>query len=263
MDQTVITSRDNERLKNARRVRDGRDRDRIFVEGIRLFEEAVRSDLAIERVFVTPETAPRIRDLLKATGAAEIVQVTDQVFASVADTVRSQGVAAIAARPQNGREQLEPIAGAPLLLLLHEINNPSNLGAVLRTAEAAGATGAICTSGSADPFSAKALRSAMGSAFRLPIWTGATFADVIEWARAAQIRTIATDVTGGKSYLEADLVHPTMIVMGSEAHGLSKVELDLVDEVVVIPMASKVESLNLAVAAGVLLFEARRQRDEA
>ena len=135
-----------------------------------------------------------------------------------------------------------------------------NVGAILRTAEAAGATGVITTRNTSDPFSPKALRGAMGSAFRLPIWSGPTFDELIQWCRGRRIVTFASEVEGRTSYAEIDWTGPCALLLGPESTGLTDEELKNADRGVRIPMKGDVESLNVSVAAGILLFEAARQR---
>ena len=147
-----------------------------------------------------------------------------------------------------------------MFLFLKEINNPSNLGAIVRTAEAAGAIGVIVSKGSADVFSPKALRSAMGSSFRLPVWENAEFSEVLGWAKVHDLVTVAADILGTSSYTDIDWRIPSLLIFGSEAHGLGELELAAIDKTVLIPMENGVESLNLAVSAGIILFEARRQK---
>ena len=257
-----ITSRDNLRVKDARQVRDGKQRDRIFVEGARLLEELVRSQVRIDCLFISDDGFERAPELIETSGAGEIYRLTDSVFQSISDTVTSQGLVAIAERPTEMRSSIEKrllTSSAPIVVFLHQTNNPSNLGAVIRTAEAAGAAGVIVSAGSADAFSPKAVRAAMGSSFRLPIWTDVELDEALEWAVRNDLRTVATEAAATKSYSDLDWTQPHMILLGSEAHGLPDAELQKVDERVFIPMEEPVESLNLAVACGVFLFEARRQ----
>jgi TrmH family RNA methyltransferase len=148
----------------------------------------------------------------------------------------------------------------PLLVVLHQINNPVNVGAILRTSEAAGAAGVIATKNTSDPFSPKSLRGAMGSAFRLPIWSGPTYAEMIDWCRERGIATICADVDASTAYTEIDWTRPSALILGPESTGLAPEELELADQRVSIPMKGMAESLNVAVAGGVLLFEAARQR---
>jgi TrmH family RNA methyltransferase len=257
-----ITSRDNEQLKDARRVRDGKVRDRIFIEGVRLVEEAVRSGATIDRLFVSDTGAERNGELIREAGAREVFQLSDAAFQSIADTVTSQGVVALAERPAGGRAAIEErlsTTSVPVVVFLYETNNPSNLGAVIRTAEAAGVAGVIVSTGSADAFSPKAVRAAMGSSFRLPVWTDVDIGEAIGWAAGNKLQTIATTPAATTAHTDVDWTLPSMLLLGSEAHGLPESELRLVDDRIVIEMDKSVESLNLAVACGVILFEARRQ----
>ena len=143
---------------------------------------------------------------------------------------------------------------------MHGINNPANAGAILRTAEAAGATGAVTTHGSTDLFSPKALRGAMGSSFRLPLWTGAEFSEALSWCAERGIRTVSADAVAGRSHTEIDWTRARALIVGAEATGLDAGEIAAADEAVRIPMRPPVESLNLAVATAVVLYEAARQR---
>ncbi|MEO8041275.1 MAG: RNA methyltransferase [Acidobacteriota bacterium] len=258
-----IASRDNEYLKEARRVRDGKQRDKIFIEGVRLIEEAVLSGVTIDRLFVSDSASERSGSLVNEGGTRETFQLTDAAFRSIADTVTSQGVVALAERPAGGRNAIEErlaTSSMPLVAFLYETNNPSNLGAVIRTAEAAGAAGVIVSTGSADAFSPKALRAAMGSSFRSPVWTDVNLGEAIEWAADNDLQTIATTPTATTVHTDVDWTRRSMILFGSEAHGLPESELRSVDDQILISMDRSVESLNLAVACGVILFEARRQK---
>ncbi len=258
-----ITSRDNDRLKEARRIRDGKESGKIFVEGVRLVEEAVRSGIPLGDMFIDSDVRSRLVDLIGSAQCESIYELAGPAFQSIRGTVNSQGIIAIAERPVATFETLFSSLSSvtiPFVVFLHGINNPSNLGAVIRTAEAAGVDGVIVSSGSADAFSAKALRSAMGSSFRLPIVSDATFEATLAFAERNGLCVIGTDVTANLPYTEFNWRRPTMLVIGSEAHGLTVAELERIAELVVIPMEPEVESLNLAVACGVVLFEARRQR---
>jgi RNA methyltransferase, TrmH family len=261
-DIPTISSKDNARLKFARAVRDGREQSAIFVEGARLVTELLRSSLNPISIFISEDAQEKngelVDDVARASGA-EIHLVVSKVFESIVDTDTSQGIIVIADRPKV-RDLRTEVAKFGLLVYLSKINNPSNLGAVLRTAEAAGASGVIMSPGSTDAYSPKSLRASMGSAFRLPIFASIGLEDAIDIVHRRGIRTIAADVNGRLSYTEADWRGGSMLILGSEAHGLEEVELKLVDQTIVIPMENGVESLNLAVSAGIIMFEAKRQR---
>jgi TrmH family RNA methyltransferase len=260
-----ITSRDNSLLRHARAVRDGKIDDSIFVEGLRLAEEAFSSGLIIDGVIYSEEITRKERAalLIEKLGAAghKLASVSEKLLESISYTRTPQGIVVLASRPANDESTFKAKqAGSPLLVILHGINNPVNVGAILRTAEAAGVIGAIATANTADPFSPKALRGAMGSAFRLPIWMGASFAEVIAWCVERGVRTVGAAAKGSKSFTEIDWRSPCALIVGAESTGLLPDELAAADEAVRIPMAGSVESLNVAVAAGIILYEAGRQR---
>lgn len=259
-----ITSRDNQRLVMARKVRGGNEDGRIFIEGKRLAAEALRSGIEIDECYF--KSGFDDNDLLYAVAdkAERAFELSAKLFDSIADTKNPQGIILIAKRPEGGQARIEERlrstdAELPVVLFLKEINNPANLGAILRTAEAAGVAGLIVSHNATDVYSPKALRAAMGASFRVPIWDGVTFDVAIAWARGCGLTTVAADISGGTSYADADWSNPAMLIFGSEAHGLSVEELASVDQKIIIPMADGVESLNLAVSAGIIMFEARRQ----
>jgi TrmH family RNA methyltransferase len=260
----TINSRRNPLAQRARAVRDGREKGLVFVEGVRLCEEALRASMEFEAVLHTRALAEdgrgaalveRLREVCRNTQA-----VSEDVLESVSDTKTPQGVVALAQRPPDGRETIERAAGVPLVVVMHRANNPSNAGAVLRVAEAAGATGVILTEGSTDPLSPKSLRGSMGSAFRLPLWTGPTLEEALQWCAARGVVTVATAAGAASLHTEIDWTTPRAVVLGPEAGGLSDEEVRAADEAVRIPMREPVESLNLATALAVVLYEAARQR---
>ena len=258
-----ITSRDNRRLVHARKVRDGKVPEQIFIEGRRLIDEALSSDVDIVECLVAD--CFRNREMLDAIAkrTSAIVEIPDKIFGSIADTNQPQGIILIAKRPKFSSGSIESRLGSaalPIVIFLKEIRNPSNLGAVLRAAEAAGVVGVIVSTNSADVYSPKALRAAMGSSFRLPIWEEADFDEILRWAQTAKLTTTAAAAAAAdNNYTDIDWKTPRLLVFGSEAHGLSRPELERIDEEVTIPMEDGVESLNLAVSAGIILFEAKRQ----
>ncbi|MEP6848387.1 MAG: RNA methyltransferase [Acidobacteriota bacterium] len=261
-----INSRDNAKLKLARRVRDGREPELMFVEGTRLCTEALRSPLAFTDCFIAQEFADENGEAIDAiaNACASIHRVRDDLFKTIADTDSPQGIALVCQRPLSHREAFERAFSGqrttlPTVVLLHKVNNPSNLGAILRVAEAAGAGGVIISRNSADPFSPKAIRSSMGSAFRLPIWRDVEMEEGIDWGRNQGMITTAADIAGDMFYNDIDWKSPRLLIFGSESHGLSGAEKESVEDLIAIPMSSMVESLNLAVSAGVILFEAKRQ----
>jgi RNA methyltransferase, TrmH family len=265
MTMLKITSKDNSLLRDARAVRDGKIDDLIFVEGLRLCEEALQSGLTLDAVIVSEELASKDKAVelvaALATKAKRSAAVSEKLLETVSYTKTPQGIVVLAARPQLTADDFAARqAQRALIVVMHRLNNPVNVGAILRTAEAAGATGAIATRETSDPFSPKSLRGAMGSAFRLPVWPGPNYEEVIEWCAARGIKTICADAHAARSYEEVDWNAPAALIVGPESNGLSPEEIALASEAVKIPMRGSAESLNVAVAAGVLLYEAARQR---
>lgn len=265
MSESVITSRDNSRVRHARKARDGKIPDEIFIEGVRLCEQAAHANLDIIDVLHTEHAKAdeRARRVLSDVEKrfADAVVVTESVFASLSDTKTPQGIAMLATRPASNASGFErSLKDTPLIVILHKLNNPSNAGAILRAAEGAGATGVIATDGTTDLFSPKALRGAMGSSFRLPIWSGPQLHTALSWCRDHGVRTICADAQAERAYTEFDWAVACAVVVGPEANGLTASELSLSDESLRIPMRDTVESLNVAIATAVMLYEAARQR---
>ncbi len=264
MSRETITSRKNAHVRRARDARDGRVEGAVFVEGVRLCEEALRASVVFELVLHTraleadERGAALLARLREVCG--ETYAVADDVLESVSDTKTPQGVLALARRPSTGRGAVERAGGVPLVVVMHKSNNPSNAGAMLRVAEAAGATAVISTRGSTDLLSPKALRGSMGSAFRLPLWAGPTLEEALRWCAERGIRTVATAADAARAHTEVDWTTPRAVLVGPEAGGLTHEELKSADEAVRIPMREPVESLNVAVALAVVLYEAARQR---
>lgn len=261
-----ITSRDNEKIKHALRVRGGKEPAVIFIEGKRLAMEALDSGIGLEYAFISSDLLAREgEDELKRAltdSGAPVYDLPNKLFGSIADTESPQGIILIGQRPTAGLG--EAFASSrhielPVVLLLSRVNNPANLGAILRTAEAAGVRSVITSAGSADAFSPKALRASMGSAFRLRVVEKADEHQVIADARRAGFRVSGTTADGASSHTAIDWKQKRLLIFGSEASGLSPELEAALDERIAIEMEKPVESLNLAVSAGVILFEARRQ----
>jgi len=258
----IIRSRTNAFFKRIARLKERGAADLALIEGTRLLYEALDAGVGIREGAVSTRVlaSPRGRDLvteLEKRGAP-ISVLDDGLFQAISEVETSQGVLALAERPAFEEEAL--FRSPPLILVAVGIQNPGNLGGLLRTAEAAGATGAILTEGTADAFSWKALRGSMGSAFRLPQVAGLGARQALELLRSHKVSTVAAYATASVRYDEADLRGPSAFLFGNEGSGLPPEVMQAADRRVGIPMQGAVESLNVGVAAGILLFEAARQR---
>lgn len=231
----------------------------IGIEGPHLVNEALRSGLEVAAVLVSTSGEHFLEQFSSLLGPApRRLKTTDRLFASVADTRAPQGVAALV-RPR--RVQFDDlIGGIPLLVVLVAVQDPGNVGTILRSAEAFDATGALICPGTAHPFAPKVLRASAGSALRLPILTGASPSVLLAQLRVAGIRSYAATLVGGVAPADADLRAPAALFIGNEGAGLPREVEHSADARILIPLAAGVESLNAAVAASVLLYEAARQR---
>ena len=260
----LITSSANEQVKWARRVRDGKEPSLIFVEGEQLSRECLNSKTKVLAAFYRENNEPKLRALLLTLRRRDCpLYATDpQLFRSLSDTVNSQGIFLIAQRPSGDLNQiLENLSKVPALLVtLDRIQDPGNAGTIVRTAEAAGATGLVSLTGSVDALSPKSLRASMGSAFRLPVVGGLPPEIAIERFRQHRMRTVGTSREAESDYTDLDWSGPTAVFFGNEASGLSPGILAQCDVTVKVPLAAGVESLNVGAAAAVVLFEAARQR---
>jgi TrmH family RNA methyltransferase len=244
-----------QRLRRLARQRSYREAERAFViEGVKLVEEALAEGVAVDEVFTSVAG-----DLERyAEAGASPYLVDGDVLDRVLDTVSSQGVAAIAPRQPAALDDAL-LGGAPLLVLVG-LNDPGNAGTLLRAAEAAGCGAVVFCEGSVDPFAPKCVRASAGSIFRVPVASEGEAGRVLEWLGDRSVRRLGTSAHGGVAYDAAALHGPFALVLGSEARGLPPEVEASIDDLVHIPMAGRAESLNVAVAGAVVLFEAARQR---
>jgi TrmH family RNA methyltransferase len=257
-----IASRTNPRVKQLRAAFAGHARlsgGLVAIEGEHLLFEAMRSGLAFKTIFLSqsrtaPEWAPR---------SVERVELTDDVFASVVDTQSPQGIAALLVPPAWGMEDGFRTGRSPLLLIAAGLQDPGNLGTLIRSAEAFGATAILTTPGTVSEWNQKALRASAGSVFRLPV-VGVTFAEVgaLKSRGLHLFAAVADDPVAEKTLpvAEANLIEPCALMIGNEGAGLSEELLALTDTRITIPTPGRIESLNAAIAGSLLLYEASRQR---
>jgi TrmH family RNA methyltransferase len=261
----TLSSRRHPIVSEYRALRKARERHvtDVLLDGVHVIEEAVAANIPIRHVALVAELLDRNRavaslvDTLRARGT-ELAIATRTVIDASSPVRTSSGIVAIARRPADSIDRV--LARSPALVIIAAgIQDPGNLGAIVRAAEAGGATGLI-VSGGADPFGWKALRGAMGSAFRMPIGVLDDPREAIRLLRQRHVRVLASSPRGKRSLFETTLTGPTAIAVGGEGAGLDSDVLSLADDVFAIPMAPPVESLNVAVAAALAVYEACRQR---
>lgn len=230
----------------------------FLLEGPQAAREALayRPDTLVE-VFATPAAIERHPDLRDAAGEAglEVVYTTEAVLDAMADTVTPQGIIAVARQSPTSLKDV--FAPSPrLIAICEEVRDPGNLGTIIRAADAAGADAVVLTGRTVDPYNPKVVRATTGSLFHLPVAVGAELPAVVERAHATGLRVIAADV-GGADFLarRAELAEPTAWLFGNEARGLEDDALALADLSLRLPIYGRAESLNLATAASVCLYE--------
>jgi TrmH family RNA methyltransferase len=265
-----ITSRQNPLVKRFRRVRSGAEAHLILLEGVRLVEEALDSGAHFESVAFTSDLESTDRGLALKDALQHVpcrgAELSKQVMDYMSDTETPQGIAALAVRPHFTIEQVfdrEP----QLIIIADGLQDPGNIGAIVRTAEAAGATGLLATAGTASPYSPKALRASMGSALRLPIATSQTPEGIVKACSDSGVTILASNPARPESprsnsvtYTDADFRAGVAVVIGSEGSGIPSHALADAGKFLHIPMSPSVESLNVASSTAILLYEAARQR---
>lgn len=266
----MITSASNQRVKQIvqwqTRAKARREDDIFLAEGLKMYEEAPRE--LIREVYLTDtflrnlrgrreHAAINIEEKLESTGYE---LVSEEVFARMSDTRTPQGILAVLKRPVYELGQMLD-TDRPLLVLLEDLQDPGNLGTILRTGEGAGITGVIMSEITVDIFNPKTIRSTMGSIYRVPFLYVENLAETIEALRKKGIRVYAAHLRGQDYYSGFSFAEGTAFLIGNEANGLRRETADLADNYLKIPMEGQVESLNAAIAASLLVYEAHRQRN--
>ncbi len=269
----MITSLTNPKIKRLLQLKKKskfREEEDVFVaEGGRMFlelpEEAVL-ELYVTEAFLTAAKPSCGQDFQREDLTERLKQfpnryetVSEEVFAKISDTVTPQGVLAVVKRMHYRTEDL--LADSrPLLLMIEDLQDPGNLGTMFRTAEAAGVSGILMSRDTVDIYNPKTVRSTMGSIFRMPFLYADSLKETIDELKRRGITVYAAALRHSVSYTEADYGKGCAILIGNEGKGLKRETIEAASRAVSIPMQGKVESLNAAVSAAVLLYEARRQR---
>lgn len=264
----MITSTSNPRVKQVAqwqaKAKERRDAGIFLAEGFKMYEEAPEGQ--VREVYVSKEALEKIKadsgmrsleEKLERTGYEA---VASEAFLKMSDTQTPQGILCVMKRRQHGLEQMLA-APCPLLVILENLKDPGNLGTIIRTAEGAGVTGVILGAGTVDIYNPKTIRATMGSIYRVPFAYAEDLTGVVGRLRDGGIRTYAAKLDGQKYYDHFSFRQGTAFLIGSESSGLTKGLAAAADDYLKIPMTGRVESLNAAVAASLLMYEARRQRE--
>lgn len=256
----MINSTSNKQIKNLvqllTKAKARREQGLFVAEGVRMYRETPKDRLVKTYVSESFYEKEENRALLEG---AEPEIVTDRVFASTSDTKTPQGILCVIRQREYTLSQMLRKEN-PMLMLLEDIQDPGNLGTIFRTGEAAGAAGIIMSSGTADIYNPKTIRSTMGSIYRMPFLYVKDFAPVLEQLGKRGIRTYAAHLQGSGEYTAQDYRKGCAFLIGNEGKGLTKELAQSADARIKISMSGEVESLNAAVSAAVLMFEAKRQR---
>jgi len=266
----TITSLQNPRVKEAAKLRDRKGREqqgRILIEGLREIGRALDAGLEITEAFVceplcTESAAAEVLSQLRERKKVSLLSVSEQVMGKLSFGDRKEGLIAIAQPPQRSLRDLTAIvkkSKLPLIAIVEGVEKPGNLGAILRTADAAGVSGLVVAGGGTDLYNPNAIRASLGAIFTVPV-CAATSEETLTWLREKKLRVFATRVEATQNYVNADFTGPTAIVLGSEAQGLSSLWAGHHITPISLPMLGSVDSLNLSATAAILFYEALRQR---
>jgi TrmH family RNA methyltransferase len=261
----VVTSAANPRIRAAIALRDRRERDRTsltLIDGAREVRCAFDAGVIATDVFLCEPRlaggdARAVLDRIAAAGT-RVTSVSEAVLAKLAFGERADGIVAIVAIPPLDLVNLT-LAADPLVVVIEGVEKPGNIGAVLRSADGAGVDALILADARTDPFNPNAIRASAGTVFSVPLAV-ATTEVVVPWLRARGLRVVAARPDADRLYTEIDLTGPIAIALGTETEGLTSAWAGAGFEAVRLPMLGVADSLNVSVSAGILLYEARRQR---
>ena len=258
----TITSKDNELIKHIRKLKDKKYRDEsneYVVEGVKLVEEAVKENAKIKQIIVCEDTTRTYEiptHIMLEIAKYECISVSDKIFNIITQVTNPQGIMAIIEKnAQNAKIDYTQ----DIIVVLDDVQDPGNLGTILRTVDSIGLNQIIVSKGTADAFNSKVVRSTMGAIFRIKIIEVENLAQAIKEMRKHHFKLMVTSLQTKNSIYDIDF-YKKIIVIGNEANGVSKEIQDMADEKAKIPMFGRTESLNASVAAGVVMYEYVRQK---
>lgn len=257
----VITSKDNEFVKHVKKLKEKKYREEygeFIVEGIKMLQEAISEQAKIKQIVVCEDcknSGGIPQDLLYEIAKYDCVYVNEKVFTQMTDVSNPQGILAII--DKSGNKEAEIDFKADLILVLDNIQDPGNMGTILRTADSINLKQILVSKGSSDVYNPKVVRSTMGAIFRVKVIECENLVKTIKELKKHKINVLATDLKTDKSIYDVDY-KKSAVVIGNEANGVSSESLEVVDQRIKIPMLGKTESLNAAVATSIILYEAKR-----
>lgn len=259
----LITSKDNEFIKHLKKLKEKKYREEyseFIVEGIKMIQEAIDEGAEIKHIIICDDCKTQgsfSSEFLYEIAKYNCVYVTEKIFSGITDVMNPQGILAVIDK-KNKSDDID--YNANLFLILDDIQDPGNMGTILRTADSINLKQIIVSKGTADCYNPKVVRSTMGAIFRVNVIECEDLKKIIKEMKKRKIKVYATDLATNKSIYDADY-KKSAIVIGNEANGVSKEILELADEKIKIPMTGKTESLNAAVATGIILYEAVRKNN--
>lgn len=258
----VITSKDNEKVKQIRKLKEKKQRDLeglFIIEGIKLIQEAIQENAEIDTIVVCEDCMKDDKiqqQLLYEIAKYECIYVSEKVFNLMTDVTNPQGILAVV-KKENQESEIN--YKEDILVVLDGIQDPGNLGAILRTIDSANLSQIVLSKNSADPYNPKVVRSTMGAIFRINIIESENLITTLKDAKKHKFEILATSLEDSKSIYEIDY-KKKVIVIGNEANGVSKEVLDIAEQKIKIPMLGKTESLNASVATGIVVYEYVRRK---
>lgn len=258
----TITSKDNELIKHIRKLKDKKYRDEsneYIVEGVKLVEEAVKENAKIKQIIVCEDTTRTYEiptHIMLEIARYECISVSDKIFNIITQVTNPQGIMAII---EKNAQDAQIDYTQDIIVVLDDVQDPGNLGTILRTVDSIGLNQIIVSKGTVDAFNSKVVRSTMGAIFRIKIIEVENLAQAIKEMRKHHFKLMVTSLQTKNSIYDIDF-NKKIIVIGNEANGVSKEIQDMADEKAKIPMLGRTESLNASVAAGVVMYEYVRQK---
>lgn len=258
----LITSKDNDFIKHLKKLKDKKYREEygeFIVEGIKMIQEAIDEKAIIKDIIVCDDCKNQeyfSKEFLYEIAKYNCIYVTEKVFLQITDVTNPQGILAVIDRK---KIDADINYDSDLFLILDNIQDPGNMGTILRTADSINLKQIIVAKGTADVYNPKVVRSTMGAIFRVKVIEIEDLTKVVKEMKKRKIKVYATDLATNSSIYDVDY-KKSAIIIGNEANGVSKQLLDLADQKIKIPMIGKTESLNAAVATGIILYEAVRTK---